>query len=158
MKGRQSLLMAEWHNACDSVGCRAPHARSQLLPMWLLMYSDVPSNGSSNWDASDLMQHSSSFVGNFSGPDIEHCPNLIPGLVLLYSSCSSAMQQQMAVLAYLGSQCTQFMQLSRCADCYVISFGAVYLAWCDFAMDPTKEQHQIVCKSLKKCDEDPGND
>jgi hypothetical protein len=25
-------------------------------------------------------------------------------------------------------------------------------------MDPTKEQHQILCKSLKKCDGDHGND
>jgi hypothetical protein len=25
-------------------------------------------------------------------------------------------------------------------------------------MDPTKEKHQILCKSRKKCDGDPGND
>jgi hypothetical protein len=25
-------------------------------------------------------------------------------------------------------------------------------------MDPTKEQHQMLCKSRKKCDGDPGND
>jgi hypothetical protein len=25
-------------------------------------------------------------------------------------------------------------------------------------MDPTKEQHYMLCKSRKKCDGDPGND
>jgi hypothetical protein len=50
------------------------------------------------------------------------------------------------------------MQLGGCADFYVLLFGVVYLALLDFPMDPTKEQHQILYKSLKKCNEDPGND
>jgi hypothetical protein len=33
---------------------------------------------------------------------------------------------------------------------YVLLFGVVYLAWWDFKMDPTIEQHQIFCKSRKK--------
>jgi hypothetical protein len=41
---------------------------------------------------------------------------------------------------------------------YVLVIGVVYLAWRDFAMDPTKEQHHILCKSRKKCDRDPGTD
>jgi hypothetical protein len=40
---------------------------------------------------------------------------------------------------------------------YVLIFGVLYMALCGFAMDPTKE-HQILCKSRKKCDRDPGND
>jgi hypothetical protein len=36
---------------------------------------------------------------------------------------------------------------------YALSFGAVHLAWCDFAMDPAKEQHQILCKSRKSATE-----
>jgi hypothetical protein len=40
---------------------------------------------------------------------------------------------------------------------YVLLFGILYMALCDFAMDPTKE-HQILCNSRKKCDRDPGND
>jgi hypothetical protein len=39
---------------------------------------------------------------------------------------------------------------------YVLLFGVVYLASCYFAMDPTKEQHQILCNSQKKFDGDPG--
>jgi hypothetical protein len=27
---------------------------------------------------------------------------------------------------------------------YVLSLGVMYLAWCDFAIDPTKEQRQIM--------------
>jgi hypothetical protein len=37
---------------------------------------------------------------------------------------------------------------------YVLLFEVVYLTWCDFAMDPTEDQYQI----LEKCDGDPGND
>jgi hypothetical protein len=70
----------------------------------------------------------------------------------LYIS-SSAIQRYMIVLAYLGSQCTIF----HAAE-WTSLYGVVYLAWCNFAMDPTEEQHQILCKSHKKCDEDPGND
>jgi hypothetical protein len=29
---------------------------------------------------------------------------------------------------------------------------------CDFAMDSTKEQHLIMCRSPKKCARDPGSD
>jgi hypothetical protein len=36
------------------------------------------------------------------------------------------------------------MQLSGSADFYILLFVVVYLAWSDFEMDPTKEQHQIV--------------
>jgi hypothetical protein len=41
---------------------------------------------------------------------------------------------------------------------YVLLFGVAYLVWWDFAMDPTKKQHQILCRSWKKWDGDPGND
>jgi hypothetical protein len=41
---------------------------------------------------------------------------------------------------------------------YVPLFTVLYPAWCDFAMDPTKEQHQIWFKYRKKWDEDPAND
>jgi hypothetical protein len=41
---------------------------------------------------------------------------------------------------------------------YVLLFGVLYLAWCDFVMDLTKEQRQILCKVWEKCDRDPGND
>jgi hypothetical protein len=37
---------------------------------------------------------------------------------------------------------------------YILLFGLVYLAWWDFAMDLTKEQHQMLCKSWKKCNTD----
>jgi hypothetical protein len=43
------------------------------------------------------------------------------------------------------------MQLGRRADLYVLLFG-------HSAMVPTKEQHQILCKSRNKCHKDPGND
>jgi hypothetical protein len=39
---------------------------------------------------------------------------------------------------------------------YVLLFEVVYLARSDFVKDPTKEQHQILCKSKTKCD--PSND
>jgi hypothetical protein len=42
------------------------------------------------------------------------------------------------------------MQLGGCADFYILSFGVVYLACCDFVMDSTKEQQQILFKSRKK--------
>jgi phosphate/sulfate permease len=38
---------------------------------------------------------------------------------------------------------------------YVLSFGAVYLALWDFAMDVTKERHQILCKSQKQVQQTP---
>jgi hypothetical protein len=41
---------------------------------------------------------------------------------------------------------------------YVLLFGVAYLASRDLAMYSTKEQHQILCKSRKKLDGDPGND
>jgi hypothetical protein len=41
---------------------------------------------------------------------------------------------------------------------YILLFGVVFAAWCDFAMDPTEEQRHILCKSMKKCDGDPGSD
>jgi hypothetical protein len=34
----------------------------------------------------------------------------------------------------------------------------MYLVRRDFVMDPTNEQHQILCKSQKTCKGDPGND
>jgi hypothetical protein len=42
--------------------------------------------------------------------------------------------------------------------CYVFLFGVVYQALCVFAMDLTKEQHQILCRPGKKCSEDLGNE
>jgi hypothetical protein len=43
---------------------------------------------------------------------------------------------------------------------YVLLFGVVQvnLARCDFVMVPTKEQHQILSRSQKKCDGDHAND
>jgi hypothetical protein len=38
---------------------------------------------------------------------------------------------------------------------YVLLFGVLYLAWCDFVTDPTKEQHKILHKSRKKCNGGP---
>jgi hypothetical protein len=49
----------------------------------------------------------------------------------------------MIVLAYLASQ---FIKLAGRADFYLLLFGVLYLASCDFAMDPTKEQHRIETK------------
>jgi hypothetical protein len=50
--------------------------------------------------------------------------------------------------------CAQnFTQLSGRDNFYVLPLGVVYLAWCDFAMDSTKEQHQILCKSRKNATE-----
>jgi hypothetical protein len=40
---------------------------------------------------------------------------------------------------------------------YVLSFGALYLVRCDFAMDPTKENHKLLFKSRKNCDGDSSN-
>jgi hypothetical protein len=34
----------------------------------------------------------------------------------------------------------------------------MYLICCNFVKDPTKEQHQILCRSRKKCDIDVGSD
>jgi hypothetical protein len=41
---------------------------------------------------------------------------------------------------------------------YVLLFGVMYLAWCDFALDPTKKHPQNLCKSEgeKKLEGDPG--
>jgi hypothetical protein len=55
----------------------------------------------------------------------------------------------MIVLAYLGSQCTTFHAVGGHTDFYFLLFGVVYLAWWDFAMDPTKKLYKIFCKSLK---------
>jgi hypothetical protein len=41
---------------------------------------------------------------------------------------------------------------------YVLLFGVVYLAWCDFAMDSSASVHQILCKSRKSCYGDSVND
>jgi hypothetical protein len=43
-------------------------------------------------------------------------------------------------------------------DFYVLLFRVVYLAWSDFVMDPTKEQHQILGKILNQCNRDPDID
>jgi hypothetical protein len=37
-------------------------------------------------------------------------------------------------------------------------FTSLYLESCDFAMDSTKEHHQILCISRKECHGEPGND
>jgi hypothetical protein len=37
-----------------------------------------------------------------------------------------------------------------CADFYVFLFGVVYLAWCDFEVDPTESVHQMLCKISDK--------
>jgi hypothetical protein len=45
------------------------------------------------------------------------------------------------------------MQLDRRRKFYVLLFGVVYLTWCDFAMDSTKDQHLMLCKSRKSATE-----
>jgi hypothetical protein len=57
----------------------------------------------------------------------------------MFSSRSSAMQRYMTVLAYPGSQCRKF----RAAGCTCFALES-YLAWCDFAMDRTKEQRLCI--------------
>jgi hypothetical protein len=44
----------------------------------------------------------------------------------------------------------------------VLIFAPFYMKSCiwpdgDFVMDSKKEQHYFLCKSLKKCDENPGS-
>jgi hypothetical protein len=68
------------------------------------------------------------------------------------------MQRQMIVLAFSGVSVQHFTQLGGRADLYVLLFGDVYLALCDFATDPTANVHQILSKSQKKCEGDRGND
>jgi hypothetical protein len=65
----------------------------------------------------------------------------------------------MIVVAYLGSECTKF-HIARWWCWVFMSFylGIMHLAHCDFAMGPTKVQHNILCKSRKKCNGYPGKD
>jgi hypothetical protein len=56
----------------------------------------------------------------------------------------------MMIIAYLGSGVQNFMQLGGRAVFCIFLFGVMYLAWCDFMKDTTKEWHQILCKSWKK--------
>jgi hypothetical protein len=42
------------------------------------------------------------------------------------------------------------MQLGGCAHFYALLFGVVYLPWCDFAIDPTNEHHQIFVQISEK--------
>jgi hypothetical protein len=46
----------------------------------------------------------------------------------------------------VGVSVQNFTQLGGRDDFYVLLFEVVYLAGCDFAMDPTKEQsaHQVL--------------
>jgi hypothetical protein len=61
------------------------------------------------------------------------------------------------VLVYLKSQCTK---------CHAAGWKCWFLhhfiwsheSWCNFATEQTKEQFQILHKSRKKSDEDPGHD
>jgi hypothetical protein len=53
----------------------------------------------------------------------------------------------------LGNSEQNFTQLTGDVDLYVILFGVVCLSWCDFAMDLTKEHHQILCRSGKSATE-----
>jgi hypothetical protein len=39
----------------------------------------------------------------------------------------------------------------------ILLFEVMYLAWCDFTMDLITGMHQMLCRSWKKCDRDPGN-
>jgi hypothetical protein len=51
----------------------------------------------------------------------------------LYSSCSSAMQRYVVVLAYIGSQCTNFNTAGLlCWFFMSFLFGVTYPAWYDF--------------------------
>jgi hypothetical protein len=63
------------------------------------------------------------------------------------------MQQYMIVLAYLGESAYKISH--SWAD---VLHSPFYLESCDFRIDPTKEQYQILCRSWKKCDGDPGSD
>jgi hypothetical protein len=54
--------------------------------------------------------------------------------------------EHMIILAYSGSPCTKLYAAGcLCRFFYGLLFGVA----CDFAIDPTKEQHQILCRSLK---------
>jgi hypothetical protein len=61
------------------------------------------------------------------------------------------------VLAYLGSQYKISRSWMDVLINYVLLFGVVNLDSCHFAMDPTAIVLQIVYKSSKNCDGDPGN-
>jgi hypothetical protein len=61
------------------------------------------------------------------------------------------------VMCVEGYPQQHFTQLGGRADFYNLLFGIVYLVWCDFAKDPTKE-HQILRSSRKRGAGDPGND
>jgi hypothetical protein len=56
------------------------------------------------------------------------------------------------VLVYPGRQCTSFPQLGGRAYFYGHLFGVVYLARCDFTMDPTRKQRGCIkfCVNLRK--------
>jgi hypothetical protein len=63
------------------------------------------------------------------------------------------MERSVIGLAYLGSRCTKF-HASGCTCWMITSFiWNPVLAWCDFAMDPPKEQHQMLCRSRKSATE-----
>jgi hypothetical protein len=52
----------------------------------------------------------------------------------------------------MGVTVLTFMQLGAGDNFYVLLFRFVYLAWCDFAMDPTQEQRVCIkfCADLEK--------
>jgi hypothetical protein len=56
----------------------------------------------------------------------------------------------MVVPAYIGSQYTTFHAAVWTCWIFAFFYFELCLAWCDFAMDSTKEQHNISCKSRKK--------
>jgi hypothetical protein len=102
-----------------------------------------------NWDV--ISKSGDSILYQFK-TTVKLISSLICNVLLsYYSSYSSAMQRQMIVLAYSGSRCTQFHAAGwMFGFFYVILFWVAYLAWWDFAMDPTKERHQILRKFRKK--------
>jgi hypothetical protein len=55
----------------------------------------------------------------------------------------------------MGVKVQNFKQLGEIF--YVLLFGVMYLALRDFTVDPTKEQHHILCKPWKQCYGDHDN-
>jgi hypothetical protein len=64
----------------------------------------------------------------------------------------------MIVLAYLGSRCTKFHAAGWACRFLRPFIWCRVSGLCDFAMDSTKEQHQILCIPLKECYGDHSND
>jgi hypothetical protein len=64
----------------------------------------------------------------------------------------------MIVLAYLGSQCTTFHAAGWPCGFFTSFCLESCMRFRDGSGTGTASVHQLLCKSRKKCDRDPGND